>query len=82
LAIIVRKYRAKARLDLSLVAFACQLFPSQSTARSGLHRVQESALVALLVLALIEAEGLFVEVAEKMERLNVDVCAFDRALQE
>jgi len=45
-----------------------------------MHRLNEPARVR--VFPLIEAEGVFVEVAEQVERINGDVGAFDAAFEQ
>lgn len=52
----------------------------EATARDGFEGAQEPAPVVHL--AVVEAEDLLVEVAEKVERLDADIGALEAALQE
>ena len=51
-------------------------------ADSGFRSLQEAPAVVVLVLSLVEAEGLLVEVAEEMKGLDAHIGSIDGALQK
>src|SRR5260221_7750983 len=72
----------KSPLARGLFVGAGQLFPCEPPARCSAHNVEETAAVAVFILPSIEAVCLLVEVAVKVERRAVNVCALDRAFQQ
>jgi hypothetical protein len=57
-----------------------QLLVGQALVHDGAHYMGEAKPVVLF--PIVEAEGLLVQIAEHVERVNADVGAFDGALQE
>jgi hypothetical protein len=60
--------------------FASQLGVRQPLSHDALHRIHKS--LSIVMLALVESERLFIEIAEQVERLNADVRSLQTALQE
>ena len=61
---------------------ASEFLPSEPLSENASDCHKEPPLVAVVVFALIEAESLFVEIPEKVERFDADIRAFHSALEQ
>ena len=68
------RHLAAAHLTLS-----GQFLPSQSATFGGADSFQKAALI--VILPLVELEGLIVQIAEQVERLNADIPPLEAALE-
>jgi len=68
-------------VDLGITGLASQFIPSEALA-NDLRQGHIKASTIIKALAIVETEGLLIEVAKEMKRLDADIGSFDATLQK